>query len=99
MVVPALPQIAADLQLSSEAAIQMIMSLTVLGWSIGPMVLAPLSEHYGRRPVLNYLQLLFLVVNIYSSFESNGTRFLLMRFLAGFLGSAPVSVGRSPSSL
>ena len=92
MVVPVLPQIARDLQLRSEAATQMVMSLTVLGWSLGPLLLAPLSEQYGRAPVLNYAQLLFLVVNTMSAFEWNGTRFLVLRFFAGFIGSAPVSV-------
>ena len=92
MVIPALPQIAEDLDLTSEAMTQLLVSTFVLGWGLGPLLLAPLSESYGRRALLNGGHAMFLAVNTLCAIERNGTRFLILRFIAGFVGSAPLAV-------
>ncbi|PCG91885.1 Major facilitator superfamily domain, general substrate transporter [Penicillium occitanis (nom. inval.)] len=50
VVAPALPQIAADLNLSASRA-QLAFSIFVLGQAFGPFVIAPMSEVFGRKPV------------------------------------------------
>jgi DHA1 family bicyclomycin/chloramphenicol resistance-like MFS transporter len=49
--VPALPNAARDLGASS-GAMQMTVSLYILGLAIGQLVYGPLSDRFGRRPVL-----------------------------------------------
>lgn len=92
MVVPALPQMSRDLGLSSETATQAIASLFVLGWSLGQVVMGPLSERYGRARLLNGAHAIFLLMTLLCSFEINGSRFLAWRLLGGIAGSAPLAV-------
>ena len=92
MVVSALPQMSQDLNLSSETATQALMSLFILGWSLGQVVMGPLSERYGRARLLNGAHAIFLVTTLLCSFETNGARFLIWRLLGGISGSAPLAV-------
>lgn len=50
MMAPALGDITRDLQLDATAG-QIVFSVFFLGMSFAPMLIAPLSEMYGRRPV------------------------------------------------
>ncbi|KZF20969.1 MFS general substrate transporter [Xylona heveae TC161] len=93
MVVTSIKEISADLNLHSEVASQLLVGIFVLGLSLGPLFMAPLSEVYGRCRVLNTGHALFLVVNILSALETNGKRFLLLRFFGGFVGSSPNAIG------
>lgn len=92
MVVPALSEIARDLSISSDIESQLLMSIFVLGWGLGPLLLAPLSEIYGRALVLNCGHASFLIVNTLCAINKNKWQFLMLRFIAGLVGSAPLSV-------
>ncbi|KAK6075572.1 MFS multidrug transporter [Seiridium cupressi] len=43
MVIPAMPSLARDLNITSEAFLQLTMSLFVFGWTGGPLILGPLG--------------------------------------------------------
>lgn len=49
--VPALPQAAADLG-ASAGSLQLTVSFYIFGLAVGQLVYGPLSDRYGRRPVL-----------------------------------------------
>jgi len=95
MVVPALPEISHDLGLSSETSTQLVVSIFVLGWSLGQVLMGPLSERYGRSKLLNTAHALLLLVTVLCAIEKNGTRFLVLRLLGGIAGSAPLAVSQS----
>ncbi|OJD32191.1 mfs multidrug transporter [Diplodia corticola] len=92
MVVPAFPQIARDLSIRDDD-VHLVMSIFVLGWGIGPILVAPLSEVYGRRLLLNCGHALFLLTNTLCGLASTKSHFLLLRFLSGLFGSGPMSIG------
>lgn len=68
-------------------------------YATGPFFWSPMSEIYGRRPVLVCGNLMFLAFNLGSSFAHKGTgvsgkvQIFVLRFLAGFGGSAPLVLG------
>jgi hypothetical protein len=93
MVAPALPQMAKDLGVHSEVESQMMLSIFLLAYAVGPLFLGPLSELYGRVPVLQLANLVFLVFNLVCGFAQNGAQMLVFRFLAGIGGSAPLAIG------
>ena len=93
MVAPALPQMAKDLGIHSEVESQMMLSIFLLAYAFGPLFLGPLSELYGRVPVLQLANLVFLVFNLVCGFAQNGAQMLVFRFFAGIGGSAPLAIG------
>jgi len=93
MVAPALPAMDADLGINNEVTSQMILSIFILAYAIGPLFLGPLSEVYGRVPVLQLANLFFLVFNLACGFARNSGEMLAFRFLSGIGGSAPLAIG------
>ena len=69
------------------------MSIFLLGYAQGPFVLAPLSEMFGRVPVLQYANLIYLAFNTACGFAKSRDQLLAFRFLSGIGGSAPQAVG------
>ncbi|KAG8910828.1 hypothetical protein FRC01_006106, partial [Tulasnella sp. 417] len=75
-------------------------SLFVGGLGIGPLLLGPLSEFYGRNFVYWSSFALFLVLNLPVALAPNIVVYLVFRFLTGFSGAAFLSVaGGSVSDL
>ncbi|KAK3117020.1 hypothetical protein LTR53_002041 [Teratosphaeriaceae sp. CCFEE 6253] len=93
MVAPALPAMNADLGVTNQIISQMLLSIFILAYAVGPLVLGPLSEVYGRVVVLQLANLFFLVFNPACGFARNGGQMLAFRFLAGLGGSAPLAIG------
>ena len=93
MVAPAISSIAAEFKITSEVQQQMVLSVFVLAYAIGPLFLGPLSEIYGRVPVLQLANLLFLVFNTACGGSRNKGEMIAFRFLSGLGGSAPLAIG------
>ncbi|TVY24708.1 Efflux pump [Lachnellula hyalina] len=68
------------------------LSLFIMGLGIGPMLLSPLSEFYGRRPVYLVSFSMFFIWIIPSAVAQNIQTMLVARFLDGLSGSAFLSV-------
>ncbi|ETN38549.1 uncharacterized protein HMPREF1541_06585 [Cyphellophora europaea CBS 101466] len=79
---PALPRISASLRLSASTAL-LTLSIYLLGLGLGPLVLAPLSEVYGRRPLWLYSQIFFIVWNSLCPVGASRVLMVVGRFLAG----------------
>lgn len=69
------------------------LSLFVLGIAFGPMLAAPISETYGRRPVYFLCLPIFGLFILGAGFSKNLASLLVTRFLAGVFGSPALSVG------
>ena len=70
-----------------------VVSVYLLGYAFGPLVLAPLSETYGRRIIYNVNNLLFVVFNVACAVSPNLGALIVFRLLAGTAGSAPLTIG------
>ncbi|KGK39159.1 Polyamine transporter 1 [Pichia kudriavzevii] len=67
-------------------------TLYVLGFATGPVIWAPLSEIYGRRPVLVMSSFAFCCFNFAVATSDRLESILICRFFAGCLGAAPLVV-------
>ncbi|KAK3985474.1 major facilitator superfamily domain-containing protein [Cladorrhinum sp. PSN332] len=92
MVAPAFASIKSDLDIGSDFEVQMVLSIFILASAVGPLIISPLSEVYGRRPVLHATCLLYLVFNLACPFAKTKGQLMSFRFLSGIGGSAP-SIG------
>ena len=93
MLAPALPDMADDLNTSSGFETYFMMSIFLLAYAIGPFLLAPLSEMYGRVVVLQSANMVFLLFNTVCGWSQTKEQMMVFRFLSGFGGAAPQAVG------
>ncbi|KAL2042953.1 hypothetical protein N7G274_004011 [Stereocaulon virgatum] len=93
MVAPALSAIAADFNITSEVESQLVLSIFVLAYAVGPLFLGPLSEMYGRVPVLQLANLVYLIFNLACGASKTKGQMIAFRFLSGLGGSAPLALG------
>lgn len=92
-VAPALPQIASDLRITSTVNQAMVFAIYGLGFVVGALPYGPLSELYGRVPVMHASFAIFLAFNIASGFAQTYGQLLVFRLLSGIGGSAPNTIG------
>ena len=92
MVAPALSSIAAQFNVTDQVISQLMLSVFVLAYAVGPLFLGPLSEIYGRVIVLQLANLFFLVFNIGCAVSQTKVQMIVCRFFAGLGGSAPLAV-------
>ncbi|KAG1860060.1 multidrug resistance protein 4 [Suillus subluteus] len=90
---PSLPDLAIKYGITDPTVTALTLSIFLLSFAIGPLFAAPLTEVYGRVWVLHLSNLLFLAFNLGCAFAPNTSSFLAFRFLAGFVGSAPIACG------
>lgn len=67
------------------------MSLYVLGFAVGPILWAPLSELYGRKMPLVISSFAFSIFNIAVAVGKDAQTVFICRFFAGFMGGCPLT--------
>ena len=76
------------------------LSLYVLGYAIGPVLLAPLSEYFGRQPVYVVSWFCLFIFQLPIALAPNIGTILVCRFIGGCAGGAPLTnTGGSISDL
>ncbi|KAK3687556.1 fluconazole resistance protein [Podospora appendiculata] len=70
-----------------------VSSVYLFGYAFGPLVIAPLSEMYGRAIVYGSCIILFLVFNAACALAHSLGLLIGLRLLAGIAGSCPLTVG------
>ncbi|KAI2012860.1 hypothetical protein LOZ52_003712 [Ophidiomyces ophidiicola] len=89
MLAPALPDISREFRVTSSMEQALVMSIFLLAYAIGPFLLGPLSEIFGRVVVLQCANTIYLIFNTLCGFASSKSQILAFRFLSGLGGSAP----------
>lgn len=86
MFTPGIEQIAADLKTSPNAVIGATTGFVVL-LGIGPLILAPLSETFGRRRLYLVCFSIFAILQVPTALSPNIETLLVVRTVSGFFGS------------
>ena len=94
MYLPAFPRIAAELG-STEGAVQLSLSVFLLGLAAGQMLWGSLSDYRGRRGPLLAGCALFSAASIVCAFSPTIGVLIASRFLMGLSGSAGVVLARA----
>ncbi|KAI0019470.1 MFS multidrug transporter-like protein [Xylariomycetidae sp. FL0641] len=92
MMAPAITTIADDLDMTTTES-AMALSVYLLATAFGPLVIGPLSEIYGRKPILHFTNIWFLIWNLICGFANSGGLLIASRLLGGFGASAVYSLG------
>ena len=89
VMLPALPMLNADFGLADPNHAQMVIAIYLLGMGCSQLFYGPLSDRYGRRPVLIGGLLVFVIAGLLSSITTSFGTLLAARLLQGFGAGAP----------
>jgi multidrug resistance protein len=93
MLAPAVPQAMDEFNSTNVDLASFVVSVYVMGYVFGPLIIAPLSELYGRLWVYHINTFLFIIFNVGCALSTSLGMEFAFRFLAGFAGVAPLTVG------
>jgi len=89
---PAFPNIAKDLNLSNVNKAQLIISSFILGTGIGQLISGPISDTFGRKPIITIGLSIFIIACCIAYYAKSLELMLLARFIQGLGVSAPRTV-------
>lgn len=93
MIAPALPLISQEFGVTSSVQQSLMLSTFILAYAFGPLILAPATEMFGRRVVLQTTNAMFIAFNLGCGASQMSAQMTVLRFFAGLGGSAPLAVG------
>ena len=88
----AITHIATYFNVKSQQQLVLPISLYLVGYVLGPLLFAPLSETYGRRIIILSSFILFTLSTLACALAPNWPLFLVFRLLTGINGSSAISV-------
>ena len=92
--VPALPAAAKDLH-ATPAALELTVSLYILGLAVGQLVYGPASDRFGRRPALLVGLSIFTIASIAGLFAPDTHMLVLARFFQAVGGCSGLALARA----
>src|SRR6202012_2731090 len=88
MMLPALPDIASTFHVTAANKPQQVLSSFLIGFGIGQFIMGPLSDRFGRRPVLIDGMVLYCIGSVVAITASSFETLLLARVMQGLGTSA-----------
>jgi hypothetical protein len=93
MFAPGVQRVMEEFHSTSNTTATFVVSVYILGYAVGPLVLAPLSELYGRLVIYNGCNVLYTCFTIGCALATNMQMLIGFRFMAGVFGVAPLTIG------
>ncbi|KAI3340516.1 major facilitator superfamily domain-containing protein [Ustulina deusta] len=90
---PGVPLLLSEFHSESAALASFAVSAYVVPFAISPLIVAPLSELYGRNVVMNTANFAFLVFTIVCAVSNGIALFLVFRIFQGLAGCVPLVLG------
>jgi DHA1 family bicyclomycin/chloramphenicol resistance-like MFS transporter len=94
MYLPALPSIGADLG-ASDMAVQMSLVVVFLSFAIGPLLVGPLADIHGRKPILYGGLVVFALASVGAALAPNVGWLIFFRLVQGLGASTGMVVPRA----
>ncbi|KAI2613728.1 MFS general substrate transporter [Hypoxylon fragiforme] len=93
MIAPALLDIGRELDIPEGFEQNLVLSIFILAYALGPLIYGPLSEMYGRVIILQLSNLSFLAFSLGCGFSRTAHQLIACRFFSGLGGSATLAIG------
>ncbi|KAK0649280.1 major facilitator superfamily domain-containing protein [Cercophora newfieldiana] len=90
---PAVPQLMKEFQSDNLELASFVVSVYVLGFACGPLLIAPLSEIYGRLIVYHVCNIGFIAFLVGCALAPSLNALIVFRFFSGAFGSCPITNG------
>lgn len=90
---PAMPAVTQDLG-TSTSIVQLTVTFFLIAAGLSQLVYGPISDHYGRRPILMFGLAVYLIGSLMCTFASHIPLLLLGRFVQGLGTGAVMALNR-----
>lgn len=90
---PAAQAYSSEFGITNSTIASMTVSIFLIGFALGPLFFAPLSEIFGRVNVMQVSIFVFLIFNVACAVAQTTEQMLVFRLLAGLAGSSPLALG------
>ena len=94
MYLPALPGILRDLD-TSHAAVQLTLSMFLVGFAVGQIFYGPLADRLGRKPVLAAGLAIYAVASLACTLAPSVELLIVARFAQAFGAAGPIVLARA----
>ncbi|EOD52681.1 MFS multidrug transporter [Neofusicoccum parvum] len=91
MIAPALSHISRHLHITPEDT-QIALSIFILAFAFGPLILSPCTEVFGRKPVWIASSTCYVIWNVICGFSTKRGTLIASRFFSGFGASAQFAI-------
>ncbi|HSU35741.1 MAG TPA: multidrug effflux MFS transporter [Propionibacteriaceae bacterium] len=91
---PALPQLAAELETSTSAA-QLTLTACLIGLAVGQIVAGPMSDRFGRKRPLMIGLIAYALASLACAFAWSISVLLVLRLIQGLAGAAGIVIARA----
>ena len=82
-----------DFHSTDSALSSLLVSIYIVGLAIGPLLLSPLSELYGRAPVMHTANFVFLIATILCAVSVDVAMLIVFRLMMGLACCIPLTLG------
>ena len=93
MFAPGVPQLMKEFGTDNDLLATFVVSVYILGWALGPLIIAPMSELYGRVPVYHICNIGYICFTVACALANSMTMLIVFRFLQGCWSVAPLTIG------
>lgn len=93
MFAPGVQYVMRDFHTTDQMLGSFMVSVYILGYMLGPFLIAPLSEIYGRVPLYHACNVIFLVFTIACAVAQTLPQLIVFRLFAGIAGVCPITIG------
>lgn len=90
---PGVPELMVDFRSDSTELASFVVSVYVLGFAFGPLIIAPMSEIYGRTIVYHVCNVCFVAFLVACAEAPTLNTLIVFRFFSGVFGSCPLTNG------
>ena len=97
MYLPALPSMV-DLFGTNTSMVQLSLTSCMIGLAAGQLLFGPMSDRYGRKPVLLWTLLLFILSTLLCLFSADIYLFVIFRLFQGIAAAGSIVIARSIST-
>ncbi|KAK9801640.1 putative Major facilitator superfamily (MFS) profile domain-containing protein [Seiridium cardinale] len=93
IIAPAVPEILEAFETDNSLLATFVISVYLLGFALSPLLVAPLSEMYGRLPIYHVCNIFVVVFTVACALSTDMSMLIVFRFFSGCFGIAPATMG------
>ncbi|TGJ82081.1 hypothetical protein E0Z10_g6695 [Xylaria hypoxylon] len=93
IVAPGISLLIEEFNIQNETVATLSVTIYLLGFALGPLFISAFSEMYGRLVVYHTSNIVFIAFVIGCALSRNTPEYMVFRFLSGFAGAAPLTIG------